>query len=750
MNETELERMVVRLIGDSEQYRKMLEDAAKKTDETAQKLEAHAGKIEKFEEGLKKYAGAAAELFMAHKATDFLKDSLGEWEIAENTAIKLSAALEANGREVEDQLSAYQEWAAEQQKVTTIGDDTNLMLLKQAETFDLTGEKAQQAAEQAQALAAINDSSAEAMMRMTAAMTKGDTDTAMMFARMIPQLRGVKNEMEFVEKYNKLVASGQKVLTEEAKTFGGQMKQLNNDLGDFKEEIGQITAQILVPFVKMLKEVVHWFQGLDKGWKIAIVTATMLSAGILSVSAAITVLLPLLKILSTAGIFSTAATMGVFALAAAVTGGLVYAVVEGTRQVSGLSRAMEELRQQSARGIELDVKIRDANQGRFDKELKGFLSIENLPERRAAMQEVLDRELVTLQTHHRQMTEAIDEYNKSLRDNDTLYGSDGSVENAKKNADYHTGFYGETVKRVEALKKAMRETEETRSAVAKEALKDMQKEYDMIGMTNGQKKIRELIDKGVAERMLAEVKAQAALNDERQRGFEIEQAYGEMRGQEKQAVQDFIRTLETEIETMGWSSEEKKYAALQTAYLTDEERTYARELIRGLEITRDRQKMMETIKETTKQFQTPLEEFTARQKELDEQLKNGLGIDTYNRALDSARKKFDDATGASNAFRDSVIKVNSVLSGSGAAREAVDEYLNRIRPQDRRAQPAAGVNALNPVPSGGLIPGGLATFNAQAGDPSSNPVLRLLQNIDRSTSKTAGTPSINLKPANAS
>ena len=744
MNETELERMVVRLVGDSEQYRKMLEDAAKKTEETAGKLEAHANRIEKFEEGMKRYAAAAAELFMAHKAKDFLKDSLGEWDIAEKTAIKLSAALEANGREVESQLSAYQEWAAEQQKVTTIGDDTNLMLLKQAETFDLTGEKAQSAAEQAQALAAINDSSAESMMRMTAAMTKGDTETAMMFARMIPQLRGVKNEMEFVEKYNKLVASGQKVLTEEAKTFSGQMAQLNNDFGDFKEEIGQITSRVLLPFVGILKEVVHWFQSLSEGWKIAIVTATMLSAGILTVSAALTVLLPLIKTFSMIAFVSTLTTTGIVTLTAAVAGGLIYAVVEGTRQLSGLSKAIERLRQESSRGIELDIKIKASNQSRFDKDLKGLLSIENLQDRRAAMQEALNRELVTLQTHHRQMSEAVEEYNNAIRDNDTLYGSDGSVESAKKNADYHTGFHTETLKRVEDLKKAMQEAEVQRSSVAEAALKDLKKEHDMIGMTNGQKRVRELLDKGVEERLLAEYKAQAALNDERQRGFDIEQAYGERRMQETQEIQDFITSMEREIETMGWSSEEKKYAALQTAYLTDEQRTYIRELMRGLEITREQNKMMETIKETTRQFQTPLEEFTARQKELDEQLRNGLGVDTYNRALDAARKKFNDATSASDAFHSSVMKVNAVLAGSGAANEVVEEYVNRIR--QRPAVASTTVNQQGPVASQRQFTPAQQTF--QGFDPST-PVFQLLKNIDRNTAKTAGNPPVTLKPANS-
>jgi hypothetical protein len=281
--------------------------------------------------------------------------------------------------------------------------------------------------------------------------------------------------------------------------------------------------------------------------------------------------------------------------------------------------------------------------------------------------------------------------------------------------------------------------------VVEAALKDLVKEHDMIGMTNGQKRVRELLDKGVDERLLAEYKAQAALNDERQKAFEIEQAYGEKRMQEIQAIQDFITSMEREIETMGWSSEEKKYAALQTAYLTDEQRTYIRELMRGLEITRDQNKMMETIKETTRQFQTPLEEFTARQKELDEQLRNGLGVDTYNRALDAARKKFNDATSASDAFHSSVMKVNAVLAGSGAANEVVEEYVNRIR-QQRPAVASTTVNQQGPVASQRQFTPAQQTF--QGFDPST-PVFQLLKNIDRNTAKTAGNPPVTLKPANS-
>lgn len=280
MDEIELQKMVVRMVADTEEFTSGMEEAGETAEETGEDVEEHSKEVEGFGESIKTYALSAVSALGSILGAAQLKDMFNSFSEAEAIEVKLTAAIKATGQAVDDVLPSYKEWADKIQATTTVEGDFALGLIKTATNLGLTGEAAQKAADDAIALAALNDTSADSMIRFTAALAKGDTEQAMMFARMVPQLRGVKDEQEFIAKAQQAIATGWETETASAGTAAGSLKQLENAYGDIKEELGAVVAEGVKPVVDFVKELVKWFQDLSPVAKQAIVIVAGLGIAI--------------------------------------------------------------------------------------------------------------------------------------------------------------------------------------------------------------------------------------------------------------------------------------------------------------------------------------------------------------------------------------------------------------------------------------------------------------------------------------
>lgn len=222
----------------------------------------------------------------AQKAVAFGKQVLGAFAQAEEGSIKLDAAIKAGGHNIESTRAKYDAFAEAIQKVTVLDDDAVLSILKTAESYKLSGDAATKATKDAISLAAINDSNAQSMIRMTAAMAKGDTHQAMMFARMIPQLRGIKDEQKFVAEYSRLVAAGFDQAQANAGSFSGIMAQMHNALENLYEDFGKIVADALRPFVKGFQLAIDWMKEFSEASKTIIVAIGGITVAVSALTAA--------------------------------------------------------------------------------------------------------------------------------------------------------------------------------------------------------------------------------------------------------------------------------------------------------------------------------------------------------------------------------------------------------------------------------------------------------------------------------
>lgn len=271
--ETELEAMVVRLNGDGTSYVNMLDQAKAET--------------KKATDTIADMGAAVLTALSAFGATSFLSNAFNMFKEQESVQLKLKAAIGANGGEVEATMQKYQAFATEIRKVTGVSNDETLSLLKKAEAHGLTGNAAMSAVQAAQRLAAGADVDAEAAIRMTVAMEQGNTRLAMSMARMVPSLRGIKDEATFVSRANQLMNIGVSQQTALMNSAAGVMKQYEGAVKALTKQFGSLVAEAFVPYYRWVTGIIRQFTDLDMGSKRVIVSSALMASSVLAIGPAL-------------------------------------------------------------------------------------------------------------------------------------------------------------------------------------------------------------------------------------------------------------------------------------------------------------------------------------------------------------------------------------------------------------------------------------------------------------------------------
>lgn len=261
---TEMDAMAVKVLGDDSSYQKMMSSMEKKTIDSMKKIDSSLTKV--IDNVSKKMIGLGTKMSIGLTApfTLFAGASIHGFAEEEQATRKLEAALKANGRQVQETLADYTEFAAEMQRLTVVGDETTIGMLQQAESFGITGDNAKRAVQNAIAMQSAFGMNAESAMRLTVQLEKGN---AQMLSRYIPTLKGIKSPIEKAAKAQEFLANAFKVSEAEAKSGLGPLMQLKNTYGDLQEMFGKILLEALNPIIARGKEVVLWLQGLSESTK---------------------------------------------------------------------------------------------------------------------------------------------------------------------------------------------------------------------------------------------------------------------------------------------------------------------------------------------------------------------------------------------------------------------------------------------------------------------------------------------------
>ena len=666
MSGTEIETLVVRLAGDATSYQKMLKDATTATQQAAQQVQQAAQKIEGITGNLKSFATGAVAALAALGASQWLRNAFGEWDVAETTALRLEAAIKANGAAVEPLMAQYREFAAQLQEVTVIGDDTTLAVLAQAESFNLSGEAAIRATRAATAFAAVNDGAASSYLRLTAAIERGDIETAMMMSRMVPQLRGIKDESTFVARAQQLVAAGMAAAEAQARSSGGQIKQLKNAYGDLLEDMGKVVAQGIAPVVTGLRDHIRWLQSLSDESKTTIVVTAAIVAGYVAVVPAIQAYVTWTRLatVATATFKLAAVGLGVY-LGVQLANAIANATEEGQRLNRELQRARDmsealsgmesRARQETIRLVDTALpqdqrRVAEEQLSASNTQLAGMRANLAAMEREA---EAMAPTWRSLWQHER------DAYNQQL----------DLIDQQRNRIREMGGLVNELNTRIQRM-------EPSQKAIIKfnEVTKELEKQLATFGMTTQQIAIYELRLAGASEAQLRSAGNLRRMLDRMTKEAEVQKA-----------VDDLVKSLREQAATYNMTAAEAAVYRLQMQGATADQLASARALNLQIHAQDAWMDMVKRSDEITKQFRTPLQQVTEQIAELQKLSEFGLLSDeTMTEAMkDIDRQLLDIARDAHKAGAE-IGRFDAALSGSAEAASRVAEFRERMSGGDTR------------------------------------------------------------------
>jgi len=236
-------------------------------------------KSQEFESGMKKAGGSVntfggivkkigpmiAAAFSVAAVYNFFKSSLSLAAEQIKVENELAAALRANGKEVDNNLRRYKTFASQMQRVTTIGDETTLGLLRLAESM-------QSKAPEEAAKMAIGLSKALGMDLQTAtrAAVLAQNGNFMALSRYIPALREATSEVDKFAAVQKTVASGMQIAFAETNTAKGKLEQLKGAWNDLKEVIatGFLNSESIKTDLESWTKVIRiWQSDQISGWQ---------------------------------------------------------------------------------------------------------------------------------------------------------------------------------------------------------------------------------------------------------------------------------------------------------------------------------------------------------------------------------------------------------------------------------------------------------------------------------------------------
>lgn len=675
--EVELERMVVKLLLSAEQYQAQLQQQATATKSFADEIQG-------------RLAGAVTAL----GAGTLLREGLANWQEAEDIGIRLSAVLQANGRDVEATAERYDQFAKQLEKTTTLEDDQVLSLLALAESYDLTNEKAERAIQDAHAIAAINGGVAESYLRIAAAMQEGDLEKAMHMARMIPQLRGVKDEAEFVAKFMKLTAAGMIAAEKAAESSSGQMKTLKRDFGNLLEELGGFVAKALNPVVSGLKAMVEWFRSLPEPAK---ETAT----AILGLTAA-------------AGALQATVGLGNPLSWLALAGG---SAIYLTAQIVGASEAVQSMNRRLKESAEQTEFVRQQF-AQLPQQVKG--KMEDLPG--ADRKEFLAKEV--------QNAEAMVEIYRRAKE--------------RIKADMQEAFETVPGEPLENMSRALAElgprakvyTDELKNVTAQEdaaktALMAIRKEFEKIAggrmseqVAKDLKKLNEELEKAARQKGLSDLEKK--LDDLAQKGaqgpgvaaaeqvtrfMQDAEKFAESQKAAKQAADELTKSavdmgaeLESRLATWGMSAEHARIFKMEMEELSDGLVDYLTNLANMADVQKEWDKQAEKGKSLTERIigKDPLANFQKEMGELQRLFDEGhVTEEIYRMGIKQLEEEFNKAGKTADKMGG---KFDAALSNSADARQRIQQFYDAM---DRRntKRPTADAGRFDQAARGGAEAG---------------------------------------------
>lgn len=541
-NETELERMVVRLIGDASQYQTMLKESVANTESSMEQIRSATGTIGAGQVAMGTMAAHVIEN-MSSKIKEFAKDAIRSYLTYEDSEIRLRAALESNRRNVEAAFAGYKAFSKEMSNVANTSTRTSFNMLQLAETMGLTGQQAERAVKNAIGLAAVRGMDPESFIRMTVALEQGST---VMLTRYLPILRTIKDESERAAKAQEMLGGMFGTATKLADSNSGHLEKLEKAVAGLGKQYGEVTIKALIPYIDKIIDVVKWMGTFNESTVVTITIVGGLTVAIgslvplistcaqglvalieLDIVASITRRLAPLRLgIELLGTLISQAYVWGIALKAALVVGAIAAIAWAANAtlewLSNQSQLNSELEKTAALNERINASRTNATQGSI-KEANKLHSGGDASGAKAVLDSALKNAIGTrdnLKNDAKKVQDRLDSWGSWF--NDTGNAREGM---AKEVENYKKEIAG-AQKNVEALQAAQQKLDQTESlnkaarafAELKKGMAEFTKETvaknEVFGMSSGQAELYKLRKAGINPNSFEYQSAEAAVNNQ--------------------------------------------------------------------------------------------------------------------------------------------------------------------------------------------------------------------------------------------
>lgn len=435
-------------------------------------------------------------------------------------------------------------------------------------------------------------------------------------------------------------------------SFGNNMKVLRNHLQSVGIEIGAV----LVPFLRKLaihvQNLLQWWRGLDESTRSTIVGVAALAAAVGPLLVALGVIVPLFVKLTAAVLSVKVGMLGLGAVLAAAKFAMVIVFLEKlvkfyrhlVAEAANAYRSVRKLNEELKKGKQLDEQI----QSRFKKQTEGILAVSSAIKDRTEKEKFLiaqlqqaKQELQGYANHIALSRREIERYSSVWNEMGQAVGAGGG--------------------QLDIAEQGLRASEEA-AKDATDRISQLQAALDELATPAA--------DGQAVEDQLAEM--EQALQDAEAKSQSLEDSFTTTK-----------ESLEQEIATFGATSREVEIYALQMKGAAKEQVDFLKSLVDTITNMEGAEQVAQDLadrgRQISEQFKSPLQEFNEQVAELNKLFQVGaITEEIFGKAMDDAKERLDQATGASNAFKESLRQMDTALAGGAEAQSRIEDFRNAI------------------------------------------------------------------------
>ncbi len=240
-------------------------------DRAAKKIKGVAKATDGLTKAMRTGIGAAAAYFSIGKVKQFIGGSIDLFNREEASVNQLTAAL--GNLDSAGDLAGLQKLADNIQAITTVGDEATMEIMTLGASLGkMSGDTLEAATVAAMGFAKAAGIDVKAAMTQISKAAQGNFSTMTRYGLVLDET------MTDQEKFAKVLAFGAdsfNLLEAETETHAGQMAQLSNAWGDYKEQIGSTVMEMInavVPFETLTHVITNWADYTDLAFTEATLT----------------------------------------------------------------------------------------------------------------------------------------------------------------------------------------------------------------------------------------------------------------------------------------------------------------------------------------------------------------------------------------------------------------------------------------------------------------------------------------------